>query len=264
MGRSGSRDPEHESKDEGFSRAVLLGTDPGLRFGRRVLRRVPSDPRCKLCTSPFTGLGGWVMRRIGKGPWPKNPEYCSACFKQLSEHGAGAEIECSLLFADVRGSTTLAEGMRPAEFRALMHRFFETATQVLIEHDAVVDKFVGDEIVAIFIPALTGERHAARAVAAARDLLAATASWIPVGAGVHTAVAFVGTVGEGDHTEFTAMGDPVNIAARLASAAGGGEVLVTSAAAQSAGLDVTGLEHRNLALKGKTQPTEVVVLGASA
>jgi len=204
------------------------------------------------------------MRAIGKGPWPKNPKYCSACFKQLSAHQGGAEIECSLLFADVRGSTTLAEGMPPTEFKELMHRFFETSAHILFEHDAIVDKFVGDEVIGIFIPGLTGELHARRAVEAARALVSRTAPWIPVGAGVNTGIAYVGTVGEGDDTELTAVGDPVNVTARLASAAGAGEVLVTLPAAEAAVIDTAGLEHRQLELKGKSQLTEVVVLGAAA
>ena len=153
--------------------------------------------------------------------------------------------------------------MRPTEFRALMQRFFETAAHVLVAHDAMVDKFVGDEVIGIFIPALTGELHAARAIAAAQALLSTTGPWIPVGAGVQTGIAFIGTVGEGDNVDLTAMGDPVNVTARLASAAGAGEVRVTVAAAEAARLEDAGLEHRQLALKGKSQPTEVVVLGPS-
>ena len=86
----------------------------------------------------------------------------------LVNQRGGAEIDCSLLFADVRGSTTLAENMTATEFRRLLDRFYETAARVLFEHEAILDKFVGDEVVAIFVPALTGELHAARAVAAAQ------------------------------------------------------------------------------------------------
>lgn len=261
MGDPESRGAGNAYKSEGFARAVLLGTDPRLRRMRRSFRGMPSDPRCKLCYSPFGGAVGWVMRRIGRAPWPKNPNYCIACFKELSQHASGAEIDSSYLFADVRGSTTLAEGMRPTEMRALMRRFAEVSTHVLIEHDAIVDKFVGDEIIGIFVPALAGELHAARAIAAARALVSATARWIPVGAGVSSGVAFVGTVGEGDQTELTAIGDPMNVAARLASAAHAGEVLVTSAAMEAARMSEAGLEHRELALKGKSQTTSVVVLG---
>ena len=257
--------PGQEFHDD-IGREVLLGTNKGLRYGRRFFSALPSGPRCKLCSSPFHGAFGPVMRMVGKAPWPANPKYCSSCFKQLAEHQSGAEIESSFLFADVRDSTPLAESMRPAEFRGLMDQFFQTASKVLIDHDAVVDKFAGDEVIGIFIPALTGELHAQRAIAAGRALLTATGNhtdqpWVRVGAGVNTGVAFVGAVGEGDLIELTALGDPVNVAARLASEAAAGELLVTAAAAASAHLADAGLEHRSLALKGKSEPTDVVVLG---
>jgi adenylate cyclase len=205
------------------------------------------------------------MRLIGKGPWPKNPKYCGSCFKQLTQHHGGAEIDCSLLFADVRGSTPLGEKLRPTEVRDLMERFFDSAARVLVDHDAIVDKFVGDEIIGIFVPALTGELHAQRAIQAAQALMIETGNdqpdpWVPIGAGVHSGIAFVGSIGSGPHVELTAMGDRVNVAARLASAAGAGEILVTSDAAQAARLDRAGLERRYLALKGKSEITSVFVL----
>ena len=228
---------------------------------------MPSSPRCKLCAAPFAAPIGPVMRLIGKAPWPANPKYCSMCFADLTKHHSGAEIECSLLFADVRGSTTLAEQLRPLEFRNTMDRFFAVATEVLVAHDAIVDKFVGDEVMAIFIPLFTNGKHAAAAIDAGRALLRATedaggAQWVPVGAGVNTGIAFVGAVGAGDKTDLTAMGDTVNVAARLASAAAAGELLVTLPAAEAADVPVTGLERRSLELKGKTTTTDVVVMRA--
>jgi adenylate cyclase len=207
------------------------------------------------------------MRVVGKGPWPRNPKYCRSCFKNLESRRGGLEIECSLLFADVRGSTAVAEAMRPAEFRSLMDRFYETAAAVLVDHDGIVDKFVGDEVIAIFVPALTGELHAARAVAAARALFHAmqeqpAATRLQIGAGVHTGIAFVGSVGSSSNFDLTALGDTVNVAARLAAAAGAGEILVTSAAAESARLDEAGLEHRDMALRGKSELTRVLVVVA--
>jgi adenylate cyclase len=260
----------HRASEEQLAHMLLSGEmNAGMRFGRRVLVHLPSDPRCKLCAAPFKAPFGPVMRLLGKGPWPNNPSYCKRCLNDLRKHHGGAEIECSLLFADVRESTQLAESMRPGEFRALMSRFFATATSVLVEQDAIIDKYVGDEVIGIFVPLLTGERHAARAVAAGRNLLAAVRGdpgaveatpSLPVGAGVHTGVAYVGTVGEGEMVDLTAMGDPVNVTARLASAAGAGELLVSLDAARAAGLDADPLEHRSLELKGKSTPTEVVVL----
>jgi adenylate cyclase len=247
-----------------FWRAILLGTYWQFRAGRRLLRHLPHDPRCKLCAAPFRGPGAPFMRVIGKGPWPKNPTYCGSCFKTLANNHGGAEIPCSLLFADVRGSTQMAESMRPSDFRVLMDRFFRTASAVLVEHDAIIDKFVGDEVVALFIPALAGERHAARAIEAARALLVATEREpepsLPIGVGVHTGIAFVGSIGVDANVDLTAMGDPVNVTARLASAAGADEVLVTLEAAEAASLDITGLEQRDLELKGKSGRIPVVAL----
>ena len=257
------RPPEQHNEEEW--RKVLMGSHPGYRWGRNVFRRLPSTPRCKMCAAPFAGPGSRLMRIIGKKPWPKNPKFCGSCLSGLNKQRGGAEIECTLLFADVRGSTALAETMRPTEFRLLLDRFYHAATDVLVDHDAFVDKFVGDEVIGMFIPMLTGGAHATRAVEASRSLLTAVkaldeATPLTIGAGVHTGVSFVGTVGSGDALEFTALGDAVNTTARLASAAGPGEVLVSTAAAKAAGLDTTSLERRELDLKGKSESVSVVVL----
>jgi adenylate cyclase len=250
---------------ENLWQRVLAGTQPDLRAGRRLLKHLPGDSRCKLCGAPFGGPAGKLMRLVGKRPWPRNPKYCGSCFTYLAKHHGGAEIDCTLLFADVRGSTSVAEGMRPTEVHRLMDRFFGTAARVLVEHDAIVDRFVGDQAIGIFVPALTGPEHAARAIAAARALLVATgqrdeAPWVAIGAGVHTGIAYVGSVGTEATSDFTALGDAVNIAARLSSSAAVGEVLVSLDAARAGGLDATGLERRDLALKGKSSDTGVLVL----
>jgi adenylate cyclase len=249
-------------------RSLLVDQAPFL--GRRRLHaRIPSSPRCKLCAAPFSGPGGLVMRFAGHGRWAKNPKYCTGCFRMISSHHGGAEIECSLLFADVRGSTTLAESTSPREFNRLMGRFYNTATEVLVDHDGIVDKFVGDEIIGIFVPSMASAQHAARAIDAARTLLAETGvgsptgPWVPIGIGVNTGVAYVGSIGDSSDTEMTAMGDVVNVTARLASVAGAGEVLVTAAAAEAAGLPGD-LPRRSLQLKGKSQTTDVVVVTGPA
>ena len=209
------------------------------------------------------------MRVIGKRPSHQNPTMCSSCFTFVSTHHGGAEVEATMLFADIRGSTTLSEGMSSAEFRGLLDRFYTTASAVVFDHDGTVDKFVGDELVAMFFPLLTGERHAAQGVEAAQALLRATGHggpdgpWVPLGAGVHTAKVWFGAVGQGSHVELTAVGDAVNTTARLASLAAAGEILVTTEAAAAAGLDPT-LERRQLELKGKQLVTEVVSLRLGA
>ncbi|HXG75015.1 MAG TPA: adenylate/guanylate cyclase domain-containing protein [Gaiellaceae bacterium] len=240
-------------------RAILTGQARGLRTVRRLVGRLPAGPRCKLCLAPLRPPGSLALRLVGLGPSRLNRRLCRACFRSLEKHPGGAEIELSFLFADVRGSTSLAERIPAQEFSQLISRFYGVAARVVDEHDGLVDKFVGDEVVALFVPGLgAGEGHAARAVAAAAELLRGTGHgdgepWLPVGAGVHTGVAFVGRVGEGDACDFTAVGDAVNAASRLASAAGTGELLVSAAAAEAAGLATEGLEARSLALRGRDE-----------
>jgi adenylate cyclase len=254
-----------EKGSEEFWRDYLTKGHSLEHAARGVFKLIPHDPRCKLCAAPFAGAGGQMMRLIGKRPSDKNPNWCGSCFKFVEKHNGGAEIECTLLFADVRGSTTLAEGMSAAAFRQLMERYYDTAAQSVFDNDGIVDKFVGDELVAMFFPLLSGDHHAKCGLAAARVLLEATGHadpdgpWVPVGAGMHTGIAWVGAVGEGVHVTLTALGDAVNTAARLASAAGPGEILVTASAAAAAGLDEV-LERRPLELKGKQEVVEVVSL----
>ena len=254
-------DTEHNAQ---WWRDFLEHPDSMMGFGRGILARLPSDPRCQLCAAPFTGLGGGVMRMIGKEQSQQNPTICTACEKTLLRYHGGAEVQSGLLFADIRGSTTLAEGMSPTGFRTLLDRFYTVASRVVFDHGGIVDKFVGDELVATFPPML-GADYVARAVAAAQDLLTATGHadpqgpWAPIGAGVHSGEVWFGVVGDAPHAEITVVGDRVNVTARLAAAAQAGEILVSADAAKAAGLDPS-LEVRSLELKGKTEPTEVVSL----
>jgi adenylate cyclase len=258
-----------ERHDEAFWHEFLTRGDPMERRVRGFLRRIPDGPRCKLCAAPFAGVGAPFMRMIGKRPADQNPTMCSSCFDFMIRHHGGAEIDCTILFADIRGSTAMAESMSSTEFRRRLDDFYATASAVVFANDGGIDKFVGDEVMALFFPLLSGPGHVARAVDAAVGILRATGHsdprgpWVPVGAGVNTGRTWVGAVGDEAHTELTAVGDIVNVTARLATAASAGEVLVTVEAAAAAGLD-PGLARRVLDLKGKLAPTEVVSLTVGA
>ncbi|MGH2626855.1 MAG: adenylate/guanylate cyclase domain-containing protein, partial [Anaerolineales bacterium] len=215
--------------------------------------------------------GGSLMRMLGRQQSKYNPRYCARC-DQFEKPG-GAEVVLTMLFADVRGSTTLAGWMSVLEFGRLINRFYSVASDILVRSDAMVDRLVGDEVVGLYLPGFAGADHPRRAIEAAQNLLHATGHrdsqgpWVPVGVGIHTGPAFVGVVGgpeEGSPKDFTALGDHVNIAARLASQAGAGEILISDAAHTAAGLNLGELESRQLELKGKDEPTAVRVLRVSA
>jgi len=261
--------PPAEDDGERFWRDYLTRGDAMERRVRRIFRILPHEPRCQLCAAPFAGAVAPIMRALGKRPADKNPRVCQSCFSFIARNHGGAEIEASFMFADIRGSTTLAEQMTSAAFHALLDRFYATASSVVFDNDGGVDKFVGDEVVAMFFPLMSGPDHAAMAIRAAEALLRATGHadpagpWVPVGAGVHTGPAWVGAIGDEAHTELTAVGDTVNTTARLAAEASAGEAIVSVAAARAAGLDPS-LERRSLELKGKEAPTEVVSLRVAA
>lgn len=244
---------------------MLTEGEPINRHLYHLYGWLPSDPRCKLCAAPFKGWGGRLMRMIGRDQSKYNPRFCIPCEK--FEHPGGAEIPLSMLFADVRGSTTLAEQMSAREFSQLINRFYTIATHVLIQADALVDRLMGDEAIGLFIPGFAGSEHPRKAIEAAQNLLRLTGHqdakgpWLPVGIGIHTGTAYVGVVGDESHPmDFTALGDNVNITARLASQAGPGEVLISDAAYSAANLQLGDLEPRQLDLKGKSESIGVHIL----
>ena len=258
-------DPQHADHWRQF---LVTGSNDLERRGRRLFAHLPDDPRCKACNAPFSGVGGHLVRILAnKRQSQLDPRYCNQCTDHMRKFPGGAEIDVSMLFADVRGSTTIAEGMAPGEFSQLINRFFGAATDVLLKTDAFIDRLIGDEVVAFFVPGLAGPDHAREALAAAYEILSATGHgdpdgpWIPVGIGVHTGVSYVGTVGTpGGAMDMTALGDVPNVAARLASQAKAGEIVVSETLGRAAGLDLETLERRQLRLKGRQAAVDVRLL----
>ncbi len=249
-------------------RRMLTGEDPSIRKVRRMWRHLPAAPRCKVCASPSHGVGGAVARLFWHGPMRDNPLLCKACFGKLAEHGGGAELEISVVFADVRGSTALAERTTASHYRSLIQAYYRSAAIAIDENGGIVDKFMGDGVMALFIPVISGENHAAQAINAGRAILARVArdgltrKGLMVGAGVHTGQAFVGVVGGDEKVDFTALGDTVNIAARLGSLAGPDELLVSRTTWDQAGLGLPPAE-REVEIAGRVGNLTVVSTGAA-
>jgi len=233
---------------------------------RRIFRMLPHDPRCKFCNAPFQGVGGIVARALfSKQRSALNPRFCNLCEAASREFPGGAEVEMSMLFADVRGSTALSETMSATEFSQLINRFYTRSTKVITEEDGLVEKLAGDEVAAFWGAGFAGPDYVRRTLKVAQNLSRVMARQeIPVGIGVHSGVAYFGAMGTADGlTDITAIGDEVNTAARIASQAAAGEILVSEQALKQAGMDGSELEARSLDLKGISEPVLVRVMRGS-
>jgi adenylate cyclase len=232
-----------------------------VRAFTRLMRHLPSDPRCAICRAPYGGIGGHLMGRLGFAPSRKNPRLCNACFEKAPV--GGVEMEVGILFADVRGFTSLAERQAPEAVAALLNRFYATAVDVLCEH-AIIDKLVGDQVMALYLPRVFPGEPSTHMIADAEALLVAAgygdeAPWIELGVGLDFGTAYVGNVGSGDVKDFTAIGDVVNTAARLQGAAESGEIVCSSRVHMRSGVPTVGLQRRSLDLKGKREPEIAMV-----
>jgi adenylate cyclase len=225
---------------------------------KRVWRVLPSGPRCGVCWAPFAGPGRFLVRPLGFRPSRKNPTICATCV-EASPPG-GTTLYTGVLFADLRGFTSRTETSDAKEIAALLRRFYGCAERVLFP-EAIIDKFVGDQVMALYL--LDLQHGLARddipelMLAHAFALLhavgygSADGPFTEVGIGLDIGDAFVGNIGERAVYDFTAVGDIVNTAARLQGEARGGEILLSDRVA-------AGLRHPlgtpcELQLKGKQQ-----------
>lgn len=253
---------------------LMEGKAPGvlgsrIRLMRRMYGSLPADPRCKVCNVPFAGGGARFARTaLRMRPSTFSMQLCNRCERYARGEKPGAEVDLALVFADIRGSTTMAESMSARDYSALIDRFYTASADVLVKAEAIIEKLAGDQIAALFVPGLVDGDHVSRAVEAAVLLMAAygygqpDGPWVEVGAGVHTGTAFVGMVGtSGQMTELTSLGDAPNVTARLAGLASSGEILVSAATVAAAESEIPPtVEVKDVSLKGKAEPMRVHVI----
>ncbi len=241
-------------------------------FFRPFFRVLPAAPRCQICYIPFNGIGGFLSKRLlDVKPSQLNPHMCNYCERFAERFLGGVEMEVSILFADIRGSTLLAEKKGNLEYSHLIRRFYNAATRPLYSSNALIEKFIGDGLTAFFVPAFSRPNHAQAALEAGKGILRSTGHtkghtpWISVGVGINTGLAYIGSMKmEGGRTDITILGDAVNTAARLCSQADAGEILVSRNAQLASGLSLEGHELRTLSLKGKQVSVEAWVLTAES
>jgi len=199
-----------------------------------------------------------------------SPNVAQALSRYLQQHGKlwePQEQQVSVLFADVKGFTTLSERMSPREVQDLLNEYLHEMTDVIFRYGGTVDKYIGDGIMAVFgAPRLPDEPvddgHAARAVSAALEMQAAQKRLVnkmdpgkafSIRIGVNTGAAFTGFFGTRHRLEYTAIGDTVNTASRLEGAAEPGCVFIGEDTARLVADRFQLQEMGELQLKGKQQ-----------
>jgi adenylate cyclase len=266
---TGPTDPQH-SWAHMLWHAYLTGDHSRLamkvRVIRQVFRRLPREPRCKVCNAPFKGVGGVLVNLIGFGAGRSsfNPSLCDRCEKIVKKHQVGLEMSLTMLFADVRGSSALAETVGASSFHQLINRYYQVGAMALARTDALINRLIGDALIGLYVPGIAGPDYARRAVDGACALLEGTGygsadgPWIQVGIGIHTGVGYVGAVGYAEGvSDIAVLGDAANVAARLASHAAGGEILISQETCEAGNLDLQHCETRVLKLKGRNEPSVV-------
>lgn len=195
------------------------------------------------------------------------PEYV---VRQLLENPesfklGGVNQTITVLFADIRGFTRISEHAPPEEVVRLLNRYFTAMTEIIFRHGGTLDKYIGDELMALFGAPTASPDDASNAVAAAvamqsrmakinEELRAENLPEIQVGIGLHTGEATVGYIGSERRSEYTAIGDTVNLGSRLQSNAKGGQILLSEATTQAARSPHSFQPRRAITVKNRQQP----------
>ena len=185
--------------------------------------------------------------------------------RDVSQLKLGGERKyVTALFSDARGFTALSEKMSPEDVVRLMNIYLNLQTSVVHQWGGIVDKFVGDEVMAIFeghgmeinaVRAAVEIQNYCRSLNAARE--AAGEKTISIGIGLNSGEVVMGNMGSEDHMDYTVIGDSINVAARLCGAANPGQVLVSRATAEQAGALATWKDIPPVTVKGKDHPISV-------
>jgi adenylate cyclase len=256
-------------------RSIFETGNPDLKGLQKHYNRLPSSPRCRLCSLPFKGMGGLWMRYVRKKyRSERNRHYCNTCNSFILAKPGGAEVTMSVLFVDIRNSSKIAEKLDPALFAGIIQRFTRITATTLADEDGFIFKFSGDAIGTVYPPGFLGPAYARRGIAGAERLLRTAMPRTPdggelsIGIGVHTGLTYIGTLHshyrnddedrwdrsheEGVLDNVQPLGVVPNVASHLSDHASPGEALISESTLLAAGYKPGGLQLRQILLKGET------------
>jgi len=214
--------------------------------------------QCSVCGTMLSGSLSAVYRIFGIRRSPRNPNICTRCSTHVEE---GRMVEITVLFADLSSFTEMTQDLGAEKTHEVVDAFLRMASEVLVSHGAFIDKYVGDAVMALFNVPIRHEDHALRAVAAATELNTALKMLganfgldLKASIGIATGFARVGRLGSDDSKDYTAIGDAVNLAARLQSKASAAEVLISEASYRKHPVEFAEARSEQVVLKGFRDP----------
>jgi class 3 adenylate cyclase len=221
---------------------------------------------------PIRGLASAPFRAFGIRPSRMNPNTCTICELMFTKvmRARKITIDATIMFADLRGYTSLSQSQSADAVSGLLDAFYDECANAIWEHDGLLNKTIGDAIMAVFNFPLRREGHARNAVLAARDIQknwhemratlaqahGLTADQLGIGIGIHTGELSFGEFGH-SHRDLTAIGTVVNTASRAQSVAEAGQILVTKAVFDRTQPDLKGSQSKAFQLKGFDTPIEL-------
>jgi adenylate cyclase len=220
---------------------------------------------CLVCSTTLEGPLGWMYQLFGITRSSRNPNVCNRCDAHLQE---GKVIEMSVIFADLTGFTEMTNRLGPERSYEVVDSFFKMANEVLVKHDAFIDKYIGDAVMAIFNAPIQNKEHSREATAAALGIqqglkLVANDLNLDLQArvGVASGYARVGRIGSNDRKDYTAIGDVVNLASRLEAFAQPGEIMLDERVFERVADDYPEATPEELNVRGFAQPVAAYRIG---
>lgn len=223
---------------------------------------------CQVCGTALRGAFGRHFHFFGIRRSSHNPNVCNRCDTHLQE---GATVDMTVLFADLAGFTELTNRVGAERSYEIVNAFFRMAADVLVAHDAYIDKYIGDAVMAFFNVPIQRADHAARAIAAATAIQQgmqavsdAVGMPLQVRIGVASGKAKLGRIGAANSESFSVIGDVVNLAARLQAAAKPGQTMVDAAAFRPVQRHLADLAGEQLDIRGFDAKVDVFRLNEQA